>query len=67
MLGHAILAALNHERHVRGPRAALIGGDNDAKTAFGREDERAFILDAKLGPKNVHGEALERLKDGGLP
>ena len=50
-----IIAPRDDERHVRGARAALIGGDDDAKTAVGRERERALLLDAKLGSENMHG------------
>jgi hypothetical protein len=48
---------------VRGARAALIGGDDDAKAACGRKRKRVLLLDAKLWSENVHGEALEWLDD----
>jgi hypothetical protein len=57
----AIVAPCEYKRHVRPARAALIGGNNHAKTALGRERERALLLNAKLGPENVHGLELERL------
>ncbi|MEH2627398.1 hypothetical protein V1292_005453 [Bradyrhizobium sp. AZCC 1719] len=55
---HAIVVLLEHKRHMRGARAALVRGNDHAKTALGRKRERAALLDAKLGAKNVHGQAL---------
>ena len=57
---HADLALLDHKGHVRPARAARVRGNDHAKTAVGRERERALLFDAKLGSKNVHGQALER-------
>ena len=64
---HAGIAPRDDERHVRAARAALIGGDDHAKTAVGRKRQRTLLLDAKLGSENMHGQALERLEGGRLP
>ena len=53
---HAIVAALNDERHMRPAWAVLIGGDDHAKAAFGGKGERALLLDAELRSKHMHGQ-----------
>jgi hypothetical protein len=63
---HAGVAPRDDERHVRGARSALVGGDDDAKTTVGRKRKRAVLLDAKLGSENMHRQALERLEGGRL-
>jgi hypothetical protein len=45
---------------MRPARAACVRGNDHAKTAVGREGERALLFDAKLRSKNVHGQVLER-------
>jgi hypothetical protein len=52
---------------VRPARAAFIRGNDRAKTARGRERERALFLDAKLGAKNVHGASSNGWRMNGLP
>jgi len=52
---HAIVASFKDKWYVGPARAVLIRGNDHAKTAVGRERERALLLDAKLGSKNVHG------------
>jgi hypothetical protein len=52
---HAIVALLDHERHVGPARATFIRGNDHAEAALGREGKRAALLDAKLGSENMHG------------
>jgi hypothetical protein len=52
---HAIAAPLDHKGHMRPARAACVRSNDHAKTAVGREGERARLFDAKLRPKDVHG------------
>ena len=40
---------------MRGARAALIGGDDDAEAAFGRELQRLLLRHSKLGSEDMHG------------
>ncbi len=51
----AIVAPLDHERHVRRPRAARIGGDDGTEATRRRKGQSAIILDAELGAQDVHG------------
>ena len=64
---HSIVAPRDDKRHVRPARAAFIRGNDRAKTARGRERERALFLDAKLGAKNVHGASSNGWRMNGLP
>src|SRR3954452_3043007 len=54
----APVALLQHERHVRGARTALIRRDDHAETALSCEFQRLLLLDAELGAEDMHGGAL---------
>src|SRR5690348_8201934 len=60
----AILAPQDHERHMRSARAALVAGDDHAKAAPSSKFERALLLDAELGSKDMHGAARGGFQDG---
>ena len=54
----APIALIQHERHMRGARAVLIRRHDHAEAALCCKLQRALLLDAKLGPKDMHGAAL---------
>ncbi len=56
---HLPVALAQHERHVRGPRTVLVRRDDHAEAALPGKFQRALLLDAKLGAKQMHGAALD--------
>ncbi|MGY3421699.1 hypothetical protein ACVWZW_002174 [Bradyrhizobium sp. F1.13.4] len=54
----APVALLQHERHVRGARPALIRRHDHAEAPSGCEFQRLLLLDAELGAEDMHGGAL---------
>ena len=53
----AVAALGQHERHVRGPRPALVRCHDHAETARCGKFQRALLLDVELGAEDVHGMA----------